>query len=99
MKFERVDDKMPPLSSGESRRFERWNDRWFGLQLWVGGDTAEWMGRLDAWLEAAPETVFKNAGRGAVNNYIICDQAVSETDSTRDTIIIIYFFFKGGGVL
>jgi len=35
MKFERVDDKMPPLSSGESRRFERWNDRWFGLQLWV----------------------------------------------------------------
>ena len=35
---------------------------------------------------------FKNAGRGAVNNYIICDQAVSETDNTRDTIIIIYFF-------
>jgi len=35
MNFVRVDDKMPPLGSGESRRFERWNDRWFGLQLWV----------------------------------------------------------------
>ena len=39
---------------------------------------------------------FKNAGRGAVNNYIICDQAVSETDNTRDTMIIIYFFLRGG---
>ena len=27
-----------------------------------GGDTAEWMGRLDAWLEAAPETVLKMRG-------------------------------------